>query len=90
MQALRLTQTPDAGGHRVEIAIEVPGRARRTAGVQVAFGVAAEDKELIRWYLEDYPEGPADVATQMLAGQAAELMGDLGEQLFRVLFGRGR
>jgi hypothetical protein len=86
MRTLRLTQSPDAGGHWVEIALEIPGRARRTAAARVTSGPSAEDRELIRWYLEDYAEGPADVVTQMMAGQAARLLAGLGEQLFRAVF----
>ena len=87
MQTLRLTQSPEAAGYWVEIAVEVPGLARRAVGVRVVVEVSAEDRELIRWFLEDYPEGPADVVTRMLAGQADRLVNDLGEQLFAALFG---
>jgi hypothetical protein len=86
MRTLRLTQSPDAGGHWVEIALEVPGRARRTAAARVPSGPSAEDQELIRWYLEDYPEGPADAVIQMTAARATLLLGELGEQLFRAVF----
>ena len=44
--------------HQVEIAVEVPGPAAAGGRARVAFAVASEDQELIRWYLEDYPEGP--------------------------------
>jgi hypothetical protein len=43
--------------------------------------------ERIRWYLEDYPEGPVDAVTRGIAARAERLMTDLGEQLFRALFG---
>jgi hypothetical protein len=86
VQTLRLTQSPDVGGHRVEVALEAPGRARRTASAQVAVEVAAGDQELIRWYLEDYSQVAADVVTAGIAGRAERLLSDLGGQLFRALF----
>jgi hypothetical protein len=86
VRTLRLIQSPDAGGQWVEIALEVPGRARRTAAARVPSGPSAEDRELIRWYLEDYPQGPADAVTQMTAGRAAGLLAGLGEQLFGAVF----
>ena len=86
MRTLRLTQSPDAGGHRVEMALEAPGQARRTASARVTFEVTARDQELIRWYLEDYPQVAADIGTRGIAGRAERLLADLGGQLFRALF----
>ena len=86
MRVLRLTHSADGGAHRVELAAEAPGRARRTAAARLAFAVPAADQELIRWYLEDYPEGPADVVTAGIARSAGRLLAELGEQLFRAMF----
>ena len=86
MQTLRLTQSRDAGGHWVEMAFEAPGTARRTASAQVTVEVTAGDQELIRWYLEDYPQLAADIVARGIAGQAERLLSDLGGQLFRALF----
>ena len=86
MRTLRLTQSPDAGGHRVEMALEARGQARRTATAWVTFEVAAGDQELIRWYLEDYPQLAADIGTRGIARRAERLLADLGGQLFGALF----
>ena len=86
MRILRLTQSPDAGGHRVEMALEAPGMARRTATARVTFEVTAGDQELIRWYLEDYPQLAADIGTRGIARRAERLLADLGGQLFGALF----
>lgn len=85
MQTLRLTQAPDAGGHRVEMALEAPGQARRAAAAPVAVEVAGGDQELIRWYLEDYPQLAADVVSRGIARRAERLLSDLGGQLFGAL-----
>ena len=86
MRILRLTQSPDAGGHWVEMALEAPGMARRTATARVTFEVTAGDQELIRWYLEDYPQLAADIGTRGIARRAEGLLADLGGQLFGALF----
>ena len=86
MRTLRLTHSADAGGYWIEMAFEGEGWARRAASARVTFDVALRDQELIRWYLEDYPEGSADAVTRGIAGQAERLVSDLGGRLFRALF----
>ena len=70
----------------MEMALETPGMARRTATARVTFEVTAGDQELIRWYLEDYPQLAADIGTRGIARRAERLLADLGGQLFRALF----
>ena len=70
----------------MEMALETPGMARRTATARVTFEVTAGDQELIRWYLEDYPQLAADIVTRGIARRAEQLLADLGGQLFRALF----
>lgn len=86
MRILRLTCSPDAGQHRVEIAVEVPGLARRTAVARFPFAVTDKDRELIRWYFEDYREGPADAVTRMRAARAERRLGELGRELHTAVF----
>ncbi len=83
---LRLTQSPGSGERRVEIAVELPGLARRTTSVPLPFDVTVQERELIRWYLEDYPKDPPNVVTRGIARRAGQLLTDLGERLFRALF----
>lgn len=86
MRTLRLIQSPDAGGQWVEMALEAPGVARRTAAARVTFEVTAGDQELIRWYLEDSPQVAADIVTRGIARRAERLLAELGEHLFGALF----
>ena len=55
------------------------GRRTATAGSPSS---AAGDQELIRWYLEDYPQLAADIGTRGIARRAERLLADLGGQLF--------
>jgi hypothetical protein len=86
MRVLRLTHSFDAEAHRVEITVEVPGVARRTAAARFSFVIPAEDQELVGWYFEAYRDGPADVVARLQAGQAEGLLGELGSGLFRAVF----
>jgi CHAT domain/AAA domain len=87
VRVLRLTHSTSAGVHRVEIEVEVPGMARRTATSRFAFAVPAQEQELIRWYFEDYLEGPADVVTGLRAARAGRRLGELGGELSGAVFG---
>src|SRR5690242_10036834 len=78
---LRLSHSLDGDAHYVEIAVEIPGMARQTASSRAWFTVAPADMERIRWYVEEYPEGPADTVTRGIAAKAERLLAGLGEQL---------
>ncbi len=86
MRVLRLTHSTDAEAHRVEIVVEVPGLARRTAAARFPFAIPPQDQELLRWYFETYRDGPADAVTRLRARRAERLLGDLGGRLFRAVF----
>ena len=61
MLILRLTQSlegPDR--HRIEIALEGDGRARQTAVSAFSFALTPQDREDVRWYLEDFLDYPFD------------------------------
>jgi hypothetical protein len=86
VRLLRLSQTSHADLHRVEIAVETPGMAPRTATARFALDVPAADQELIRWYFEVYRDGPADVATGLRAARAERRLDEVGGELFRAVF----
>jgi tetratricopeptide (TPR) repeat protein len=75
----------DAGRRRVQVAWQQDGSAPRAAVSTFAYQVDEQDAEKIRWYLEDYPEFPADPAP-VLAADAESRLSDLGTGLFRQVF----
>jgi CHAT domain len=86
VRLLRLTCWSDADLHRVEIRVEVPRMAPRTASARFTFVVRPSDQELIRWFFETYQQGPVDVVTELQAEQAEQRLGELGGELFRAVF----
>lgn len=72
-------------GRRVEVSWR-DGQLRRVAVAQLD-GAADDDRdgELLRWYLEDYAEAPADPAPA-LAASAERLLARAGAELFSRLF----
>lgn len=68
MLTLRLTQwTAGPNRHRVEVALEGDGVPRQTARVEFDFALKAQEREDLRWYLEDYLEHAADPAPRIAA-----------------------
>lgn len=86
MRLLRLSCWSDGDLHRVEIRVEAPRMAPRTASARPTFAVLPSDQELIRWLFETYRQGPVDVATELQAEQAEQRLGELGGELFRAVF----
>jgi hypothetical protein len=86
VRLLRLTHSAGADAHRVQIEVEVPGMARRAATARFTFAVPVKEQELIRWYFEDYREGPADAVTRLRAGRAGQRLAGLGGELFAAVF----
>jgi hypothetical protein len=90
MRTLRLVQeatdTPDV--HRVEIALE-EGGMRRTATARVGLVLSSDDRERIRWYLEDYLEYPIGPAPKV-AAEVEQRLVELGRELFRAVFEASR
>lgn len=83
---LRLVQESLGGDrYRVEITSEGNGR-RRTATVSFRYGLTAQDREDIRWYLEDFLEYPADPAPK-IARRVERRIEQLGAELFAAVFG---
>jgi len=71
-------------GRRVEVTWQ-DGQARRVAVAEINPKADGRDGELVRWYLEDYAEFPADPAPA-LAASAEGLLARDGAELFRQVF----
>jgi hypothetical protein len=72
------------GEHHVQLDLSGDGLAE-SAFAQFFFAVADQDREDLRWYLEDYPQYPIDPAPQ-IAQRVEQRMRTLGGELFTQLF----
>jgi tetratricopeptide (TPR) repeat protein len=87
MSVLRISDVPlDGGARRVEVTWQ-DGQARRAAVSSFGYRADGREAERVRWYLEDYPEFPADPAPALAAEAEAELA-RAGTGLFRYVFAR--
>lgn len=85
MPTLRLTQeTLDNNRYRARLRLEGDGPAQE-AVAEFSFEMSAQDREDVRWYLEDYLQYPMDPAPAIAARIEARLA-DIGEELFRAVF----
>src|SRR5436190_1761699 len=86
-RVLRLTQTAEAadGRFRVEIALEGAGVSRMAAKSAFGLDVTAQDREDMRWYLEDYLQFPLDPAPEIAKRIEARML-EIGEALCRGVF----
>ena len=86
MPTLRLTQYAESqpNRYRVEIALEGDG-PRQTAQVSFDYQLSEQDRENIRWYLEDYLQYPHDPAPQ-IAARVERRMFTIGIELFQAVF----
>src|SRR5947209_18963759 len=86
MPILRLTQSmAGPNRYRVEAALEREGLPRQIAATEFEFAVTAQDREDLRWYLEDYLEHAADPAPK-IAARIERRMAEIGTSLFKALF----
>lgn len=85
MLTLRLTQTglPD-GRHHVRATLDGDG-APLAATARFEFEVLAQDREDLRWYLEEYLQYPID-PTPRIAARIEQRMAELGRELFTRIF----
>lgn len=88
VRTLRVTQDIEPGGYRVDVALEGDG-TRRAAVARFAWELEAQDREDIRWYLEDYLRYPIDPAPAIAAGVEHRLA-ELGRELFGKVFEANR
>ncbi|MAU00227.1 MAG: hypothetical protein CL608_24065 [Anaerolineaceae bacterium] len=85
MLTLRLTQETIAENrYRARLRLEGDGLPQE-AIAEFTFEMSAQDREDMRWYLEDYLQYPMDPAPQIAARIEARLA-EIGELLFRALF----
>ena len=84
MVTLRLKHWSDRGPHLVEVTLEGLG-APRTATTQFAFDLTAQDREDMRWYLEDYLLYPV-APTPEIAHRVEDRLNELGGELFTAVF----
>src|SRR6266566_4504808 len=85
MPALRLTQVAEGSDeHRVELALEGDG-PRQTAVSCFKFFVSEQDREDVRWYLEDYLQCPLAPAPK-IAARIERRMAEIGGELFQSIF----
>ena len=81
---LRVSCRPGGAGFVVGVELEGAG-PRRSAVAEVGFGLSAQDREDVRWYLEDYLQYPVAPAPQVAARVEARVA-ELGAELFRQVF----
>jgi tetratricopeptide (TPR) repeat protein len=83
---LRLMYRQDPAGQAVELTLDGPGGRRRTVSAPLAFDMTVQDREDVRWYLEDYLQYPVDPAP-LVAHRVEALLASLGTDLFTGVFG---
>lgn len=86
MLTLRLTQQVTKGSDEycVELALEGDG-PRQTAISRFKFALTEQDREDVRWYLEDFLQYPLDPAPK-IAARIEGRMADIGRELFHGVF----
>ncbi|MAG35182.1 MAG: hypothetical protein CL878_02895 [Dehalococcoidia bacterium] len=84
---LRLAQAPGAEPDelKVEVSLEADGLADRHVEADVAFTLTEQDREDLRWYLEDFLKYPLDPAPE-IAARVEQRMAEIGAELYQALF----
>jgi tetratricopeptide (TPR) repeat protein len=87
MLLLRLTQYAGAqpDHYHIEVRLEGDGLAPYAAQASFEFKLTDQDREDLRWYLEDYLQYPLDPAPK-LAVRIEQRMAEVGVQLFKAVF----
>ena len=85
---LRVSCRPEGTGFAVSLALEGAG-APRAARARLGLTLSAQDREDVRWYLEDYLQYPVAPAPEVAARVEARLA-ELGADLFRQVFEANR
>jgi hypothetical protein len=85
MPTLRLTQSSSANKFHVEAALEGDGLVRQTATAEFDFHFTPQDREDLRWYLEDYLQYDADPAPT-IAARIEKRLAEMGVELFKSIF----
>jgi tetratricopeptide (TPR) repeat protein len=87
MATLRLTHRRDGATSVVDVSVTGIGQPRQVT-VPFAFDLTGQDQESLRWYLEDYPQHPAD-PSPLIAERISVRLAELGCDLFSQVFGDG-
>lgn len=84
---LRIMQVPGSADdkYRFDISAEVPGLNLLGTSAEIQFVLTPQEREDIRWYLEDYLEFDEQPAP-MIAHRVEQQLAEWGEQLFFALF----
>ena len=85
---LRVSCRPKGAGFAVGLALEGAGPPR-AAQARLGLMLSAQDREDVRWYLEDYLQYPVAPAPEVAARVEARMAG-LGTALFRQVFEANR
>lgn len=83
---LRITQYAEAEGrYRVELVLEGGASRQPPATARFEFKLTDQDREDLRWYMEDYAQYPLDPAPT-IAARIEQRMVEIGVALFRNVF----
>jgi tetratricopeptide (TPR) repeat protein len=86
MPTLRLTQfAAGPSTHRVQVDLDDEGGWSRSAVSQFQFALSEQDREDLRWYLEDYLEYPIEPAPA-IAARVEQRQAEVGRSLFNSIF----
>ena len=87
-RVLRVSCRPVGAEFAARLSLEDAGR-RREAEAQFGLTLSAQDREDVRWYLEDYLQYPVEPGPQVAARVEGRLA-ELGTELFRQVFEANR
>ncbi len=86
MPRLRITQSDGANDtYRVELEFEADKKPRQTAMATFELQIPEQDRENLRWYLEDFLQDP-HAPTPTIAARVENRMVEIGADLFRKVF----
>jgi len=86
MAILRLDQdTIGEGEYLIKARVEQAGQGTLSGKARVAFALDEQDREDLRWYLEDYLNHPFEPAPK-IAARVEGRMEEMGTALFRAIF----
>jgi tetratricopeptide (TPR) repeat protein len=71
--------------YRIELSLESDGQRPQVATAEFGFSLTAQDREDVRWYLEDYLQNAGDPAPR-IAARIEKRIADVGTELFNGVF----
>jgi tetratricopeptide (TPR) repeat protein len=85
-RTLRITETAESNPGRYQIHVMLEGAGPRLAAtVPLAFEITEQDRDNLRWYLEDYLQHPQDPAPER-AARVEQRMEEIGDGLCKAVF----